>query len=427
MPSWPTVPLTSLADIRVSNVDKKSKSGEKPVRLCNYMDVYSNDYITADLSFMESTASASELAKFGVCKGDAFITKDSETPYDIGIPSVADEDFEGLVCGYHLALIRPRDKGAVDSAYLSKQLASAEVAAYYARMAGGSTRYGLSTRAIEQTPIRLPPIGTQQVVARVLRQADQAIEKTEALIEKYQQIKAGLMHDLFTRGIGADGKLRPPREQAPELYQETPIGWIPKDWGEKRLDEISDVLDPNPSHRNPIYSADGFPFISTVEFEPHGKILLDTSRRVVEEIVLEQEQRCRFSKDSIAFSRKGTIGEIRFLPGHVRFALLDSLCVINAKEVSPCFLFQVLKSSHLRRQIKNMTMGQALPQMSIGRVRDLLVPAPTSQGEQSQIEVRLTAIDDKLLALATELAKLKQVKAGLMHDLLSGNVEVTNV
>ena len=38
------------------------------------------------------------------------------------------------------------------------------------------------------------------------------------------------MHDLFTRGIGPDGQLRPPREQAPELYQETPIGWIPKEW-----------------------------------------------------------------------------------------------------------------------------------------------------------------------------------------------------
>ena len=67
-------------------------------------------------------------------------------------------------------------------------------------------------------------------IARILQTIDQAIEKTEALIEKYQQIKAGLMHDLFTRGIGADGKLRPPREQAPELYQQTPIGWIPKEW-----------------------------------------------------------------------------------------------------------------------------------------------------------------------------------------------------
>ena len=46
------------------------------------------------------------------------------------------------------------------------------------------------------------------------------------------------MHDLFTRGIGADGKLRPPREQAPELYKESAIGWIPKEWEALRLRDI---------------------------------------------------------------------------------------------------------------------------------------------------------------------------------------------
>jgi type I restriction enzyme, S subunit len=80
---------------------------------------------------------------------------------------------------------------------------------------------------------------SQQVeISSILRTCDQTIEKTEALIEKYQQIKAGLMHDLFTCGIGPDGKLRPPREQAPELYQETPIGWIPKEWTPRKLKEI---------------------------------------------------------------------------------------------------------------------------------------------------------------------------------------------
>lgn len=71
---------------------------------------------------------------------------------------------------------------------------------------------------------------SQRKIAHILKTIDKSIEKTESLIAKYQQIKAGLMHDLFTRGIGADGQLRPPREQAPELYQHTPIGWVPKEW-----------------------------------------------------------------------------------------------------------------------------------------------------------------------------------------------------
>ncbi|MFN5941496.1 MAG: hypothetical protein ACK44C_14240, partial [Polaromonas sp.] len=75
-----------------------------------------------------------------------------------------------------------------------------------------------------------PPLPTQRKIASIISTIDTAIEQTEALIEKYQHIKAGLMHDLFTRGVFPNGQLRPPREQAPELYQETAIGWIPRDW-----------------------------------------------------------------------------------------------------------------------------------------------------------------------------------------------------
>lgn len=91
--------------------------------------------------------------------------------------------------------------------------------------------------------IRIPVNKSVQCkIAQILSTIDQAIEKTESLIHKYQQIKAGLMHDLFTRGLTADGKLRPHREQAPELYQETPIGWIPKEWEWKRCKDICDRI-----------------------------------------------------------------------------------------------------------------------------------------------------------------------------------------
>lgn len=74
------------------------------------------------------------------------------------------------------------------------------------------------------------PVRVQERIANVLSCIDTAIEKTEALIAKHQQIKAGLMHDLFTRGVLPNGQLRPPRSEAPELYQETEIGWIPRGW-----------------------------------------------------------------------------------------------------------------------------------------------------------------------------------------------------
>ena len=225
--NWSTSQLRDLADVRVSNVDKKSYAAERPIRLCNYMDVYANDYLTsALLDFMPATASPSEIERFALHAGDVVITKDSETPDDIGVPAVIVEDIDGLVCGYHLALIRP--KASLHPTFLAKQLASAPTIRYFAANATGSTRFGLAIGTIEKLDIPTPPIAEQSKIAEVLSTADRAIEQTEALIAKQQRIKTGLMQDLLTRGIDEHGDLR--SEQTHE-FKDSPLGRIPVEWG----------------------------------------------------------------------------------------------------------------------------------------------------------------------------------------------------
>ena len=102
----------------------------------------------------------------------------------------------------------------------------------------GSGLKHLRKEYVKKLKLNIPANKTVNLkILCILGTIDQAIEQTEALIEKYQQIKVGLMHDLFTRGIDADGKLRPYREQAPALYQQTPIGWIPNEWECTRLNK----------------------------------------------------------------------------------------------------------------------------------------------------------------------------------------------
>ena len=63
---WREIPLSQIADIRFSSVDKLTKPCEEPVRLCNYTDVYNNDYIRNDLEFMRATATREEIERFGL-------------------------------------------------------------------------------------------------------------------------------------------------------------------------------------------------------------------------------------------------------------------------------------------------------------------------------------------------------------------------
>ena len=104
---WPMKALRRLVTIRSSNVDKIMEEGEEIVRLCDYVDVYYNDRITGDIQFSEGSAKLQEITKFRLRTGDVVITKDSETPDDIAVPALVDSSAEGVVCGYHLAILRP--------------------------------------------------------------------------------------------------------------------------------------------------------------------------------------------------------------------------------------------------------------------------------------------------------------------------------
>ncbi len=76
----------------------------------------------------------------------------------------------------------------------------------------------------------MPPLPEQRKIAHILTTVDDLIDRTEALIAKLRAIKQGLMHDLMTRGVDEHGQLRPPREEAPELYKELAVGWVPREW-----------------------------------------------------------------------------------------------------------------------------------------------------------------------------------------------------
>jgi len=194
---WREVQLKDVAAILFSGVDKKSRPVQKKVRLCNYMDVYNNNYITADMDFMWATASDAEIEKYSLDVGDIMITKDSETPDDIGVPSVVTEKLDNVVCGYHLALIKPNLE-KIDPIFLTKQIGYERVANQFSRLANGATRFGLTTSSVKGVRLWLPKLEEQTRIAAVLSACDREIELLKKKQEKLREQKKGLMQKLLT-------------------------------------------------------------------------------------------------------------------------------------------------------------------------------------------------------------------------------------
>jgi len=170
------------------------------------IDVYNNNYITADMDFMWATASDAEIEKFSLNIDDIIITKDSETPDDIGVPSVVTEKLDNVVCGYHLALIKP-DLKKTDPIFLTKQIEYEQVANQFSRLANGATRFGLTTAAVKGVRLWLPELEEQIRIAAVLSTCDWEIELLKKKQEKLKEQKKGLMQKLLTGEVRvkADG------------------------------------------------------------------------------------------------------------------------------------------------------------------------------------------------------------------------------
>jgi len=209
---WEVLRIRNIAEMRVSNVDKHNQENEEPVRLCNYVDVYKNDRIWTAMAFMRATATKQEIDRFRVQKGDVLITKDSEAWNDIGVPALVAASADDLVCGYHLALLRPFPE-QISGDYLFWALQSRAVAYQFHIAANGVTRYGLSHASVKSIWVPTAPLLEQASIVRFLNHVDRLIRRyiraKLKLIKLLEEQKQAIIHRAVTRGLDPKVRLKP--------------------------------------------------------------------------------------------------------------------------------------------------------------------------------------------------------------------------
>ncbi|AGX88617.1 restriction endonuclease subunit S [Candidatus Symbiobacter mobilis] len=205
---WEVVFIKHVVDVRFSGVDKHSHDDETPVRLCNYTDVYKNDRITGDMDLMRATATRAEIARLTLKAGDVILTKDSETPDDIGVPAWVPEDLPGVVCAYHLGLLRP-EPDRVLGEFLFLAIGSTRTAQQFHVLATGVTRFALGKHDVKNTVIALPPVSEQQALCRCItnecQPLDDTIARTEEEIKLIREYRDRLIADVVTGQLDVRG------------------------------------------------------------------------------------------------------------------------------------------------------------------------------------------------------------------------------
>lgn len=417
---WRRVSLSDVATITFSSVDKKAKSSEQSVHLCNYLDVYENDYIRKEHAFMEATASPAEILKFGLQSGDVVITKDSETPNDIGIPALIESVVGTLVCGYHLAIIRP--KGDADSLFLAKLLGHDGARRHFAKAACGSTRYGLTKAAVEELPMWWAPHPAQDGIAQVLRVLDEAIRKTEGIIAKLKMIRQGLLHDLLTRGVHEGGRLRPSPDEAPHVFEDSPLGKVPSTW---QVGTLQETVNPT---RPIVYGilmpgtgfSGGVPVVKVKNIV--GGHIQEDDLLLTSPAIDAEYRRSRLSEGDLLFTIRGTVGRMAFVPARLAGAnITQDTARVSISGANQRFVSYYLEMPIPRRFIETHTVGQAVKGINLRDLRRVPLAFPPIH-EQEAVASVLSAADSRIDAEAATLLKLRTTGQGIRDDLLTGRV-----
>jgi type I restriction enzyme S subunit len=421
---WGVTSIKKEFQVIPSNVDKKTEDDEDEVKLCNYVDVYYNDFITSDIDFMVASATENEINKFQLKLGDVLITKDSEDPFDIAVPALVKFTEEKLLCGYHLSMIRSINK-RIEGSFLFWALKDEFIATQLWREACGVTRWAIASRHIKNSTIPFPPKNEQTAIAKYLDKAcadiDRVVEIKRKQIENLQQQLKTQMSNWFA--IGNNNKLK----QTDSVV----IPEIPKHWQLLKLKRVlEEKLKYGANESGDLDNTEDPRYIRITDFDDDGSLRDDTFKS----LPLEVANDYLLNEGDILFARSGaTVGKTFIFKNYEGVACYAGYLIkaVTLKyKMLPEYLYYYTKTK-MYEDWKNLIFTQATIQnIGADKYQYLPVPVPPIE-EQREILRKTDLLNENVKKAQSKIEKqidiLLKYKKSLIHEVVTGKKQVNGL
>ncbi len=417
---WDVRRLKTMASVQLSNVDKHTEEGQVPVRLCNYVDVYYSDLVTPEGEFMNATATPNQVRRFLLRAGDVLITKDSESWNDIAVPALVAEDLTDVLCGYHLAQIKPGPD--LDGRFLARQFSAIGTRDQFHVAANRITRFGLGGDAIRTGLFPIAPIEEQHAIAdfldRETAKIDALVARKERLIELLQEKRAALITRAVTRGLDPD---IPMKDSGVEW-----LGKIPAHWELTPLKHLLRRCDYGISER---LAGAGDIRVLTMAHIQYGEVVLPDEGSIngVDQTMVLEFGDLLFNRTN---SRElvGKVGIFRgSQDGDVTFA--SYLVRLTAREaVEPEWLNYLLNSTGvlgMARSMALLSVNQA--NLNPTKYQRVIVPIPALSEQQTIagfLRCETARIDALIAKVRKAIDHLREFRTALISAAVTGKIDV---
>jgi type I restriction enzyme S subunit len=419
---WELKRLKHLADVFPSNVDKKSYEGQIAVRLCNYTDVYYNERITAELELMPATATADQIERFRLRAGDVIITKDSETADDIAVAAHVPEDLPGVVCGYHLAMVRPLPclSGAFAKRFFDSQFAKAQ----FFVSANGLTRVGLGRYELDNALVPAPPIDEQLEIVEFLdretAKIDALVAEQRRLMELLQEKRQAVISHAVTKGLNPDAPMTPSGVDW--------LGEVPAHWKQCRIRHAVSFTTSGPRGWSELLGEVGALFVQSGNLGDALEVDFATASRVQVADNAEAVRTSLHGGDIVVCITGAKTGNVAVCTSVPEPAYVNQhLCLLRPQShVEPRFLGMQLKSrvGQTHFDLSQYGLKQGLSLEDIREAPVLLPPLDEQRAIVAYADAVLADVESLKNEGERAIALLEERRSTLISAAVTGQVDV---
>lgn len=354
--------------------------------------------------------------------GDVLLNKDGA---QTGKVARYGGEFAEAYINEHVFSLRSNEE--IDSRFLFYSLLDDRAQRQITARITGSAQPGLASSFVNYVRLRAPDLQYQERIATVIACVDEQIAHTEALTAKQEAVRAGMMADLFTRGLDEHGALRPPRPEAPELYHETALGWLPKGW---EAEHLITLLAPvaTPLRSGPFGSAllaselveQGVPLLGidnifAERFEP-------VYHRFVSERKFGELSRYQVAAGDVVITIMGTVGRCCVVPD-TEGSLMSSkhlwtMTFDKRKYIPDLIAWQLNYAPWVTRWFAAQSQGGIMSAIQSTTLKNTILPVPSIY-EQERVHAIWAESSDLLDNMKDTVYKLCTLRTSLLQSLLS--------
>ncbi|MFB1063327.1 restriction endonuclease subunit S [Natrinema sp. H-ect4] len=422
-PEWKLERLKHVSQVNPSGVDKKSNDDELEVELCNYTEVYNNEFIDHSFDFLSATATEREIHRFELREGDILFTKDSEDWEDIGVPAFVSEDLPGVLCGYHLFLSRP-DEEVVFPEFLFWALNSRYVAFQFEGAATGVTRYGLTTRDVANAWIPYPPKPIQKIIVSYLNYQTRKIDRLYNQSEKLIQYLNERYSALITKSISNS------QYRNSHTFGEDVGMSVNSD--QPKIRHISKSVTSGPRSWAQYYNESSEAKFLRITNLQDNEIQLDLDDlKYVSPPNDSEAKRSRVQPGDILVSITANIGAVGIVPSDIGEAYVNQhIAVIRPpKSVLSKWIAYYLASHRGQYQLLQPVRGGTKDGLGLADVGNVRVPFPSISTQRSIVQnldkerKRLEKLSSELESL---LERLDEQRRALITKAVTGQIDLSD-